>query len=370
MKKTVALLCVLAVPAIATADEVGQWYVNPQIGGIWVDDERPLRHDWVYGLGFGKHLHKALSLELNLNGGPVRGDVGFPSLSLYSATVDALGVLNRSGQASPYLSLGVGALRNEYAPGFRDTDLALQAGVGAFIRTWSSADGSRSFAVRPDIKVRWDKTKYDGYLHDTIVMLGFQFGFGGPVTQVAPPPPAPAPVAPPPPPAPVVAAPAAPPAPVDSDGDGVTDDLDKCPGTPAGVAVDASGCPRAGSITLEGVNFEFNSDRLTTASLGVLDGVAADLKKHPRLRIELQGHTDSSGADAYNLALSQKRADAVRTRLVEQGVPAGQLESKGYGESQPIANNATPDGRAQNRRVVMLVLANPGNVKVAGGVQD
>ncbi|MCC7463151.1 MAG: OmpA family protein [Gammaproteobacteria bacterium] len=371
MKKSVLLLSLLAVPALGSADEVGQWYVNPQVGGIWVDDERLLRHDWVYGLGIGKHIHKALSLELNLNGGAINGAAALPTRELYSATLDALGVMNRSGFASPFVSLGVGALRNEYAPGFRDTDLALQAGAGLMLKAWTSSDSSRSFAVRPEFKVRWDKTRNAGYLHDTLVMLGFQFGFGGPAQRLAEAvtsPPAPAPVIAPP--APVVAAPAPPPPPADTDGDSVTDNLDQCPGTPAGVAVDTAGCPRRGSITLEGVTFEFNSDRLTEASRGVLDGIAADLRKHPRLRIELQGHTDSVGADQYNLALSQKRADAVRTHLVEQGVPAGQLQAKGYGESRPVADNATAAGRAANRRVVMLVLDNPGNVKVEGGARD
>ncbi|MBX5461214.1 MAG: OmpA family protein, partial [Steroidobacteraceae bacterium] len=148
--------------------------------------------------------------------------------------------------------------------------------------------------------------------------------------------------------------------------DGVVDDQDKCPQTPAGVAVDPSGCPRQGSITLEGVTFELNSAQLTAASQTILDDLARDLKKYPNLRIELQGHTDSSGEDAYNLALSQRRADAVRAHLISQGVPANQLVARGYGETQPIDDNSTSQGRARNRRVVVLVLENPGNVKVEG----
>jgi outer membrane protein OmpA-like peptidoglycan-associated protein len=97
----------------------------------------------------------------------------------------------------------------------------------------------------------------------------------------------------------------------------------------------------------------------------VLDKVGADIKKYPSLKIELQGHTDSNGADAYNLKLSQQRADAVRDYLVQNaGVPPGQLIARGYGETMPVESNTTPDGRANNRRVVMLVLANSGDVKV------
>ena len=96
----------------------------------------------------------------------------------------------------------------------------------------------------------------------------------------------------------------------------------------------------------------------------MLDAVAADLKRYPRLKIELQGHTDSAGPDAYNMKLSGERANAVRTYLIMQGVPEQQLTSRGYGESQPVADNKTEEGRAQNRRVVMNVLENPPDVDV------
>src|SRR5690606_35671419 len=114
------------------------------------------------------------------------------------------------------------------------------------------------------------------------------------------------------------------------------------------------------------VGFGFDSDQLTPQSSRVLDNLAADLKKFPRLSIELQGHTDSVGADAYNQKLSQQRADAVREYLLTQGVNASQISARGYGESRPVANNATAEGRALNRRVVMQVLSNPGDVDVKG----
>ena len=142
------------------------------------------------------------------------------------------------------------------------------------------------------------------------------------------------------------------------------DTSDQCPGTPSGTAVDAVGCPRKGSITLEGVTFETNSAKLTSTSRPVLDKVAAAMSKYPRLKVEVQGHTDSSGADAYNMNLSQQRADAVRDYLISQSVSPGQMTAKGYGETQPIADNSTEAGRAQNRRVVLHVTDNPGDVEV------
>jgi OOP family OmpA-OmpF porin len=144
----------------------------------------------------------------------------------------------------------------------------------------------------------------------------------------------------------------------------VLDTNDQCPGTPPGTAVDAVGCPRKGSVTLEGVTFETNSAKLTSTSRPVLDQVAAAMRKYPRLKVEVQGHTDSAGADAYNMDLSQHRADAVREYLISQGVAPGQMTSKGYGETEPIADNSTEAGRAQNRRVVLHVTDNPGDVEV------
>jgi OOP family OmpA-OmpF porin len=131
-----------------------------------------------------------------------------------------------------------------------------------------------------------------------------------------------------------------------------------------GVAVDQDGCPIKTDVVLEGVTFETNSAVLTASSRPVLDNVAKGLKEHHRLKVELQGHTDSTGSAVYNMGLSQRRADAVRDYLVSQDVPAEQLTAKGYGKTVPVASNATGQGRAQNRRVVMHVLENPGEVTI------
>lgn len=362
INRKLALLCALAAPALATADDVGDWYLTPQVGGILVDEDRPVQDgDWLYGLAVGKHLSQGLSMELSLTGSQIGGGAARGDLSLWSGSLDLLGVMNRAGRVSPYVSAGLGGVRNDRESASSASDFMAQAGVGLFVKLWESPDGARTFSLRPDIKARWNDAGAEGHLRDYIGTLGFQWSFGAPTARpvaATPPPPAPAPVAATPPPPP--------PPPADSDRDGVTDDIDKCPGTPAGVAVDAQGCPLKGSITLEGVTFELNSAQLTADSRTVLNDVAQDLKKFPRLRIELQGHTDSSGPDAYNLSLSQKRADSVREHLVEQGVPPAQLVAKGYGESQPIDSNTSNEGRARNRRVVMSVLDNPGDVKVEG----
>ncbi|MCP3978859.1 MAG: OmpA family protein [bacterium] len=147
--------------------------------------------------------------------------------------------------------------------------------------------------------------------------------------------------------------------PLDSDGDGVYDGIDECPGTPPGVPVNARGCPRAAplfveekrTLVLDGVLFDFNSADLTADSRMILDRVTQSLVDWPEVQIEIGGHTDAIGPDAYNLDLSKRRAAAVSDHLARGGVDPGRLAVRGYGETQPVADNSTKEGRDQNRRV-------------------
>tara|TARA_R100000900_G_scaffold102403_1_gene79473 strand:+ start:155361 stop:156383 length:1023 start_codon:yes stop_codon:yes gene_type:complete len=153
--------------------------------------------------------------------------------------------------------------------------------------------------------------------------------------------------------APAAAAPAAP---VDSDGDGVVDGRDKCPGTPAGTRVDADGCPlpveKIASIKLK-VNFDFDSTEVKERYFSDIRELAEFLKRFNDLQVEVEGHTDSIGPEAYNQGLSERRAKAVVELLVNQhGITASRLKPVGYGESRPVASNDTKAGRAENRRVM------------------
>lgn len=141
--------------------------------------------------------------------------------------------------------------------------------------------------------------------------------------------------------------------PIDTDGDGIGDHLDLCPDTEAGAQVDAKGCPKVSKArgVLKGVNFKVGSAKLTPESLVVLDGVAQTLQEFPKVRVEVQGHTDSSGKDSVNMQLSEKRAEAVKAYLIQKEVDPARLEAKGYGETTPIADNKTRSGRSKNRRV-------------------
>ncbi len=152
--------------------------------------------------------------------------------------------------------------------------------------------------------------------------------------------------------------------PIDSDGDGVYDGIDKCPGTPRGTKVDARGCPERKAIfepgkktlVLEGVNFALDSAELTPESYAILNRVASELKEWPEVRVEVGGHTDWTGTDGYNMDLSQRRSESVRSYLVSKGIDSSRLKAKGYGETQPVATNDTGAGRAKNRRVELKKL--------------
>lgn len=141
---------------------------------------------------------------------------------------------------------------------------------------------------------------------------------------------------------------------LDSDGDGVPDYQDKCPNTPAGAQVDGDGC--ALKIILDNVQFETNKAVLTAGSMGTLDAVADALNARPDItKVTVIGHTDSMGDAGYNQSLSDDRAKAVADYLVSQGVDSNKVNSKGMGESQPVADNSTAVGRAKNRRVELQV---------------
>ncbi|GHB09773.1 OmpA family protein [Salinicola rhizosphaerae] len=139
--------------------------------------------------------------------------------------------------------------------------------------------------------------------------------------------------------------------PLDSDGDGVPDYQDQCPNTPAGAEVNSLGCEE--SLVLRDVNFEFDSATLTSTAETILDGISQKLMASDTnsLRIRLDGYTDSVGPDAYNMDLSQRRAESVKSYLVNKGFPAANIHAEGHGENDPVASNQTSEGRAQNRRV-------------------
>ncbi len=147
----------------------------------------------------------------------------------------------------------------------------------------------------------------------------------------------------------------------DSDGDGVSDKFDKCPNTPAGTVVDGSGCPikfpepvvqnnATTGAYYAPIQFEFDSSVLKTSSYATLDKLAKEIRDN-KSSVTLDGYASAEGSESYNVNLSKDRANAVKQYLVNAGVSASSINANGYGEANPIASNATEEGRVQNRRV-------------------
>ena len=160
--------------------------------------------------------------------------------------------------------------------------------------------------------------------------------------KAAPPPP------PPPPPAPKVVTS---PAPMDSDGDGVTNDKDACPNTPKGAKVDEKGCWVIGLV-----HFDFDKADIKPAYQPILNEVARVMSMNAGLSLQVDGHTDSIGPDAYNQKLSERRAKAAVNYLVGKGIPKEKFMAKGFSFHKPIASNDNEKGRAENRRAEMKPL--------------
>ncbi|RBA29043.1 OmpA family protein [Flavobacterium tibetense] len=142
----------------------------------------------------------------------------------------------------------------------------------------------------------------------------------------------------------------------DTDGDGVADKDDACPTVPGTVA--NNGCPEVSDDAMKKLNeygktILFNSGKASfqKQTIPVLEAMTAILKEYPTAKFSLEGHTDSDGAEAMNQKLSEERAAAVKNFLVENGIAADRLTSKGFGETMPVDTNKTAKGKANNRRV-------------------
>lgn len=339
----------------------------------------------------GKPINQHWGLEFGAFYNTFDSSVGLPSeWREYGAKIDGLFFYSREAAFSPYFGLGVGALttRLKTAPTGVSTDPFVDAGVG-FIK-YFAVNGGPDLGLRADLRYRWVDTEelpaaINSSFTEPVVRVGLVVPMGPRVVQAAAAPsPAPSPAQ-----AEAARIAAGKPTandadgdgvlddmddcpgtpggwlidargcPIDSDHDGVPDNLDKCPGTAAGITVDAVGCPitvaAAGAArSFENVNFAFDKADLTDYSKALLDNAAGVIgglvQKYPSLKIDISGHTDWMGTDAYNQALSERRANVVKDYLSGKGVDGARISSFAYGETKPIAPNDTEEGRALNRR--------------------
>jgi len=362
MKKKMLCLALFgamgAAQAVMAQDFDDRWYIDGSLGFNFQDSSRN-NYNAPFGMiGVGKPLSPNWALELNFNFQNPRENN--PDTGAHwrqsGLALDALYTFRTEGRNwNPYMRFGLGWQRTEEAyfrtavggPTFKRTsnNFALDAGVGL------AAKYGR-YGIRTEVGARWDddgnsiESPGSSYFLDLLASVGVTVALGPePMKAVEPAP------------APVVTC-----ADKDSDGAGVNDCNDKCPNSPAGQTVGPDGCPVPVTIDLRGVNFDFDKSTLRPDAVAILNEAIEVLKKYPELKVEVAGHTDSIGTDAYNQKLSERRATAVYNYLTSNGVDAGRLIGPhGYGESHPIAPNTLPDGkdnpegRAQNRRTELNV---------------
>ncbi|MFA9203933.1 MAG: outer membrane protein Omp38 [Flavobacteriales bacterium] len=272
---------------------------------------------------------------------------------------------NYEGAFKPYVLLGVGRSEievedpNGFNPSTRDTIGNL--GAGAFLRL------GETVSLRGEGRAIHN---FDNNWWEFMGLAGLQVVLGGHLMPSIPvPPPAVEPV-PEPTPEPVVVAPVVV-APVDTDGDGVTDDLDQCPNTAMGVAVDAKGCPvqLTEDLQLElRVFFDINKSNIKDQYKPEVAKVADALTTYKDATAKIEGHTDNTGPRKLNERLSLARANSVKSMLVSQyGIAATRIETQGFAWDKPIAPNDTVEGRAMNRRVYAVIQGQREVVKMQDG---
>lgn len=349
-----ALCALIAVAALGSGATVanaqdgsffdGSWYIAPRIGVVVPDSNRDTKESLYTGLGIGAWVNPnlAVDFEYAINNADFKNSsfrAGHEWESV-SVGVTARWFFGEQGSAwRPYVAGGLGAVKHAAFSGFIQNsgwDPMATVGIGA------QYNMSDRLALRGEIAARYDKDNnsqraqfmgapdHNHYV-DGIASVALLVNFGGSQAPV------------------VIEEPAAPPPP---------------PAPPMEEQVE----PTNIVIDLRGVNFKFDRPKVgenniepslqvpTSDSIAILDQAVDVLRRSPEVRVELNGHTDSVGTDAYNQKLSERRAQIVYDYLIAQGVSSSQIVGvNGYGESQPIDTNDTKEGRARNRRTELQV---------------
>jgi OOP family OmpA-OmpF porin len=370
-----AMLAGLSWAQAASAQEFDdRWYLTGSAGFNLQDEDRRTDNTPFVTLGLGKFISPNWSLDGELNyqnpnfDGSIVPDGDNLNWSQYGLSIDLRRHFISEGRGwNPYVLAGLGYQRSEEefdnfpspnSPGERkDGNLSAKIGVGL------QTTFEKRVAIRAEVAYRADfddssfaaegGPDWSGYPHqqeesyfsDVLASVGVVIPLG---------------------PAPVAAVPAAPEvapncADLDDDGDGVNNCNDKCPGSQAGQTIGPDGCPVAVAIDLKGVNFNFDKSTLRPDAVAILSEATEILKRYPDLRVEVAGHTDQCGKDAYNQSLSERRAKAVYDYLTTNGVDAGRLVGPiGYGESRPLEDlgQAFPACKSEKNRRTELNVQN------------
>jgi OOP family OmpA-OmpF porin len=329
-----------------------RWYIAPTIGGYYNDTDRNTSSRQIYyGLAVGRYISPNASIDIFADR-TKRDRDGGGNWSNNNVGVAARFYAGDWNAWRPYLLAGV---MGSYHNNSNDKGWSPAAELGAGVS--KTITDSSDVRVEAGYRYDWDdksQPKEDGY-GDWFLGFSIVSRFGEPAAAPTPPPPPPVNDC----------------STKDSDGDGVNDCDDKCPGTASGTMVGPDGCPQKVVIDLRGVNFKFDYPKKghvkageigkalaepTSDSIAILDQAVDTLKRYPDVKVTVAGYTDSVGTDAYNQSLSERRAQIVYDYLTGHGIDASRLEGPiGHGENDPIDSNDTDAGRARNRRTELQV---------------
>ena len=377
----------------------GMFALSPSIGGYIFEGSENLKDSLVYGIGLGYHFTRNWAAEGLFNFVDSETDPGGADVNTYLYRLEALYHLFPDKKLVPYLAAGIGGITMNPNVGSNDTDFLADYGAGLkyFI--------TDKIALRGDVRhvIPFDNTR-----NNVMFTAGLAFLFGGeaPVVQKTE--------------ARAETTQVTAKAPEDSDGDGVYDAkdqcpgtpsgvqvndvgcpldsdgdwvydyMDKCPGTPAGATVDKVGCPldsdgdgvfdyldkcpdtqmglkvdqdgcpilKKEEISIKLViEFDFDKNDIRSVYHEKIKEAADFMQRYPQAEAKIGGHTDSLGSDEYNLALSGRRAESVKNYFVDNfGISAQRFTTMGYGESRSIATNDSEDGQQKNRRAVTVII--------------
>ena len=371
MKKALLGLTLSCAAGVAlAADYDDRWMLSPSLIFTATDGQKNMESDFGFGLGLGKFINEKWSMDFELDSASFDAESTGGSITQTGLGLMSRYHFNTDSSLKPFLGIGAGYLDHNGSGAARGVDssdfmLNLSAGLRKSV--------TDRVGFMTEIKYRLDTDDYTGTANsydDYLFSMGLNIALGAASEAVE---------------AETIVEPAPQ---LDSDGDGVSDQSDRCPDTPAGMEVDMYGChsvdgdddndgvmnsadkcpdSRAGAVVdadgcevqvvieLQGVHFDLDKATLRPESMAILDAAVKTMGEHGTLAVEVAGHTDSTGSEAYNQALSERRAQVVYSYLVDHGVSADRMTWKGYGESSPIATNDTEEGRAKNRRTELVI---------------
>ena len=337
MKKILLSSVVCASMMFAASDY--KYEITPMIGGVYTEGNLDLFRNYANGglaIGFNQFDSMIDQVEVGI----LRSieDVGF-----YKAGGNDTGITRiftnlikeypMTSDLSAYALAGAGVEFFDEERNGNESGLFGNYGVGIKYKI------AEEFSLKADVR---HAISLDHGNNNLLYNLGFAFPFGE-VAKPAPVVAKPAPVVVP---APVVEAPK------DSDNDGVIDALDKCPNTMAGAKVDTVGCMTLVNLN---INFDTNSSTIKDSYNSRIVEFANVMKSNTKLKATIEAHTDSVGTNKYNQKLSERRAASTVEALKALNVDSSRLTAVGYGETKPVADNATKEGRAENRRVTAVM---------------